>query len=185
MAEPLLVIGLGNPLLSDDGVGPRVVEELRRQGVPDFVTLQTDTHGGLRLMERLIGWRRAIIVDAIVLDPAAHDAPPGTLVQLDAHDLPTVHSASSHDATLPEALAFGRRAGAELPADADIKLVGVQAAELVVFSERCTPLVEAAIGPAADLVRALFSASARPEIPASDEPHKTPSPPTNKQRVAP
>ncbi len=54
-----LVLGLGNPLLGDDAVGLRVAASLRGRLPPD-VELDEDYCGGLRLMERLAGYDRAV-----------------------------------------------------------------------------------------------------------------------------
>jgi hydrogenase maturation protease len=98
-------------------------------------------------MERMIGYRRAIVVDAI-----CSGAPPGTIHHLSPDMLATQRSASAHDVNLPTALAFGRQAGAELPDDSDVYLVGIEALDVVNFSERCTPAVAAAIPQVVDEV---------------------------------
>lgn len=136
-----LIIGLGNPLISDDSVGLRVAAELRRYLAdrPE-VDVEEDYWGGLRLMERMIGYDRAIVIDAIETG-----AEPGTIHHLTTDSMPTQKSASAHDVALPTALAFGRRAGVHLPADKQVRLVGIEAADLLTFSEECTPLVAAAI----------------------------------------
>ncbi len=64
----------------------------------------------------------------------------------------TQKSASAHDVNLPTALAFGRQAGAHLPPDEHVRLVGVEAEDVINFSEQCTPAVAAAIEPAVDEV---------------------------------
>jgi hydrogenase maturation protease len=136
-----LIIGLGNPLVSDDSVGLRVAAELRRQlAGRDDVEVTEDYWGGLRLMERMIGYERAIVVDAICTG-----APPGTLHHLTTASIATQKSASAHDVSLPTALAFGRQAGAKLPEDRHVSLLGIEAQDLVNFSEQCTPAVAAAI----------------------------------------
>ena len=62
----ILIIGLGNPIVSDDSVGLRVVEELKPLlAHRTDVEVAEDYWGGLRLMERMIGFDRAIVVDAI------------------------------------------------------------------------------------------------------------------------
>jgi hydrogenase maturation protease len=143
-----LVIGLGNPLLCDDSVGLHVIDALRSRlnGTPD-VELDVDHWGGLRLMERMIGYDRAIVVDAI-----RTGAPPGTIHFLATDDVPTQRSASAHDATLTTALELGRRAGMPLPASEDILLIGIEADDMTTFSETCTPRVTDAIGRAAKAV---------------------------------
>ena len=79
-----LVIGLGNPLVTDDSVGLRVAAELKTRlaGRPD-VEVDEDYWGGLRLMERLVGCDRAIVIDAIHTG-----APPGTIHRLTPDDHP-------------------------------------------------------------------------------------------------
>lgn len=144
-----LVIGLGNPLLCDDSVGLHVIESLRSRlnGTPD-VELDVDHWGGLRLMERMIGYERAIVIDAI-----RTGAPPGTIHLLAPDDLPTQRSASAHDATLSTALELGRHAGMPLPDVEDILLIGIEADDMTTFSETCTPRVADAIGRAVETVK--------------------------------
>jgi hydrogenase maturation protease len=136
-----LVIGFGNPLLSDDSVGLRVAAALRPllADRPDVV-VEEDAWGGLQLMEQMIGFDRAIVIDAI-----ATGATPGTIHRLTVDSLPTQKSASAHDVNLPTALAFGRKAGVHVPADDQVRLVGIEAADLLTFCEQCTPLVAAAV----------------------------------------
>lgn len=143
-----LVLGLGNPLLRDDSVGLRVVERLRDEldGLED-VDVDLDYWGGLRLMERMIGYDRAIIIDAICTG-----GQPGTLHLLSPNDIPTQRSTSAHDVNLPTALELGRQAGAKLPDSDDILLVGVEAQDVLTFAENLTPDVEAAIPQAMDAV---------------------------------
>ncbi|UCF67729.1 MAG: hydrogenase maturation protease [Acidobacteriota bacterium] len=136
-----LVIGLGNPLLCDDGVGWHVTRELRplveqREDV-DVVDLCV---GGLRLMEQMIGYDRVIIIDAM-----RTGARPGTVRCLTADAIPTQHSASAHDVNLPTALELGHRLGADLPGRQNILLVAIEAADVETFAEHCTPSVAAAV----------------------------------------
>jgi hydrogenase maturation protease len=140
-APMTLVLGLGNPLLSDDSVGLRLAERLRPllAGNPS-IEVDVDYWGGLRLMERLVGYDRAIILDAI-----CSGATPGTLFRLGPGDMPTQHSASAHDLSLPTALALGRQMGAKLPQDDAILLIALEAADTLSFGESLTPQVKAAL----------------------------------------
>lgn len=149
-----LVLGLGNPLVSDDSVGLRVVAELRPLLADrKDVEVAEDYWGGLRLMERMVGYDRAIVIDAICTG-----ARPGTIHQLTPHCIPTQRSASAHDVNLPTALEFGRCAGALLPNDEDILLVGIEAEDILTFGQECTPAVQAAIPRAVrDVLKALDS----------------------------
>lgn len=149
-----LIIGLGNPLVTDDSVGLRVAAELKGLLAerPD-VEVTEDYWGGLRLMEQMVGYERAIVVDAI-----STGAPPGTIHHLAPRSIPTQRSASAHDVNLPTALAFGRQAGVELPDEEQILLLGIEVEDIVNFGESCTPLVEAAVPRAVEeVLRALDS----------------------------
>ena len=59
-----LVVGLGNLLLGDEGVGVRVVEELKGQELPDSVAVVEGGTTGLGLICLMEGYQRVIIVDA-------------------------------------------------------------------------------------------------------------------------
>ncbi len=136
-----LVLGLGNPILRDDGVGLRVAQALRLvlANLPG-VEIDENTWGGLRLMERLVGYDRVIVVDAMCTG-----APAGTVRLLSPDEVPTRRSASPHDTSLPVALELGRRVGLSLPESADITLVGIEALDVDNFGEDLSPEVEAAI----------------------------------------
>jgi hydrogenase maturation protease len=144
-----LVLGLGNPILRDDGVGIHVAESLRTilRDEPG-ITVDEDYWGGLRLMERMIGYDRAIIIDAI----CTQSVPPGTVMQLGATDIPTQRSASAHDVNLPTALQLGRQSGAHLPEDDDILLIGIEAEDVQTFDEDLSPAVHKAVPVAVGIV---------------------------------
>lgn len=146
-----LVIGLGNPILGDDGVGWRIAAEVARRimGCAEDVEVDRLAVGGLSLMERMIGYDRVILVDAI----ATGQAPPGTVRCFPLDELPgaaSAHSASAHDACLATALAMGRAIGASLPAT--IEVVGVELANVYDFSEELSPEIAAAVPLAAEIV---------------------------------
>ena len=135
------MLGLGNPLLRDDSVGLRVIRELQpRLENRSEIEIGEDYWGGLRLMERMIGYDRAIIVDAIQTG-----SDPGSVHVLTPRQIPTQRSASAHDVNLPTALEFGRHAGAHLPPEEEIILFGVEAEDIQTFDEELSPSVEAAI----------------------------------------
>ena len=143
-----LILGLGNPLVTDDSVGLRVAAELRARLAdrPDLEVAE-DYWGGLRLMEQMVGYDRVIVIDAIQTG-----SPPGTIHHLSPNDIPTQRSSSLHDMTLPVALTLGRQAGLHLPTDDHIVLVGIEAEDILNFGETCTPAVEAAVPRAVEAV---------------------------------
>ncbi|MBM3144470.1 MAG: hydrogenase maturation protease [Chloroflexi bacterium] len=157
-----LIVGLGNPILTDDGVGVKVayaVEEAlrrnpfsdRKRVSKDDLTITEASVGGLRLMEMMIGYDRVILIDAIM----RHNGhKPGDIFRLSTHDLReislTQHNASAHDTTLATALEVAERMGQPLPKEVIIFAVEVE--EIFVFSDEPTPAVAAAIPKVAKMV---------------------------------
>lgn len=145
-----LVVGLGNPILGDDGVGWRVADEVERRLPPDgAVAIERASLGGLSLMERLVGYGRAVIVDALHTGAV----PVGTVTRVAIDALPDPgagHTTSAHDVSLATALAIGRTLGAAVPDVIDV--VGVETAPRFEFSERLSPAVAAAVPRAATTV---------------------------------
>jgi hydrogenase maturation protease len=149
-----LVIGLGNPILTDDGVGIYTAQSLAASLPPGTLVDVTELSvGGLSLMEAMIGYQRVILIDAL-WTPADEV---GQVIVFDAGDLPdTLNTASAHDSDLPTALRVGRELGAELPHDQDIQIVAITANNVLDLGEEPTPLVKAAIPAAVAAVLGLL-----------------------------
>ena len=148
-----LVVGLGNPILTDDGVGVKVayaVEEALGPNIPENVDITEASVGGLRLMELVEGYGRVILIDAIMT--TKHDF--GTIHRLTLDDLrkitPTAHSASAHDTSLVTALDAAEQMGMKMPADFEI--IAVEVENVMDFSDEPTPAVDAAIPKVAEMV---------------------------------
>lgn len=145
-----LVIGLGNPILTDDGVGIYTARALRDMLPPeasvDVVELSV---GGLRLMETMVDYDHVILIDALWA-PADRR---GEVLVFDARDMPeTLNTRSTHDADLLTALRIGRALGAHLPEDADIQIVAITAYDVLDFCEQPSPPVLVAIPLACEAV---------------------------------
>jgi len=159
-----VVIGIGNPILSDDGIGWRVAEQveaaLRAHGdslVAGRVDVRRMCLGGLALAEMLVGYEGAVVIDAILTGSAG----PGTVHRFGISDLPaTLNTASSHDLTLAGALATLRRLGAPLPPDDRIRVIAIEAEDVWTFGETCTPRVARSMARAVQAV--LDELAARP-----------------------
>ena len=151
-----LVLGLGNPILTDDGIGLHVVRAAAARYAPaDGVTFAEASVGGLRLLDTMAGYERVILVDAI----QTSGGQPGDVYQLAAGDLPaSLHSGSTHDMSLHTALDLGRRLGMKLPVGGDIVIFAVEAQDVLTFSESCTQAVARAIPRAMEAVRAQLEA---------------------------
>jgi len=146
----MLVVGLGNPILGDDGVGWKVAEELRINLAPDSpVDVECLSLGGISLMEHLIGYERAILVDAFALD-----GPIGSILVFKLSELPNYsafHTTSAHDTSLQNAIKLGRSMGAQLPED--ITVVGIATRHIYDFSEELSPPVAQAVPQAVRIVQ--------------------------------
>ncbi len=141
----ILVLGLGNPILGDDGVGWRVAEQVRlalgerSEGIEiDWASL-----GGLSLMERVLGYGRVIIIDA--METGLHPVGHVEIFPLEALKDPMAgHTSSAHDTSLPTALATARAMGQPVPTR--IEIIAIETRLTYDFTEKLTPEVEEAVG---------------------------------------
>ncbi len=139
-----LILGLGNPILTDDGVGVKVAEAVGTQLPPEAsIEISEASVGGLELMERLLGYERVILIDAM---HNGHNTP-GRIHRMSLADLraisPTQHSASAHDTSLVTAWEMGQRMGLPLPQE--IIIYAIEVENIIDFGETPTPAVAAAI----------------------------------------
>ncbi len=140
MNSGTVIIGMGNPLLSDDGVGIAVACAVaeRLRGHIDLTVSELHT-GGIRLMEAMAGFKRAVVVDAMLCGAA-----PGTVRCFDPTDFVTTKNTfSSHDTDFATACELGRMAGVPLPER--VSFWGIEAREFDLFGEIFTAKVAAAV----------------------------------------
>jgi len=153
-----LIVGLGNPVLGDDGVGWRIAElvgqEIQKKATdPEKVNVVCLSLGGLSLMEHLVGYEQAILIDAI----DAGLGSPGSVSEFNFDELPNPgagHTGSTHDTTLQTALEMGRSLGLKLPEK--ITIIAVTIHIDYNFTESLTPSVVAAVPVAAQKVLELL-----------------------------
>ena len=134
-----VVIGLGNPLMGDDGTGLAALEALQeRYQVPDDVLLVDGGTWGMNLLPIIETAGRVLMLDAITFG-----GQPGELVVLDRHQLPRVFALkfSPHQLDMREVLAAAELRGT-LPDDT--VAVGVQPGR-VEMGVSLSPEVEAAL----------------------------------------
>jgi len=142
-----LVLGLGNPILSDDGVGLLVAQKVKHRVNQQQVTVMETSMGGLDLLDILANFDKAIIIDAI----QTRDGKVGQIYRLEPGALDaTRHSSTPHDINLVTALELGKRMGLSLPRQ--IVFFAIEVADVTTFGEKCTPGVEQAISLATDMV---------------------------------
>lgn len=134
-----LVLGLGNTILTDDGVGIYAAREIGKRISDEKVDVVEASLGGLELLDPLVGYDRAILVDAMPLG----DAEIGSLVKCRPEDLGGGSAMARHQVPFQEALTLGRQLGMELPDD--IVIYGIQVKDTKTFGESCTEEVQACI----------------------------------------
>jgi len=169
----ILILGLGNDLISDDGLGPAVAKECARVLARDvspvrtrvtepplpfeievpgraFIRIDAAPVGGFRLIDLLAGHDVAVLIDVVQTGAV----PPGTVLEW-----PLDRSAAgrtlggSHQVDLCTALALGRKLGYPLPQR--IHLLVAEAADLETIREELTPALARSISGAASRVLAL------------------------------
>lgn len=135
-----LVLGIGNPILSDDGVGIHVARIMGDLDLPD-VTVDELYASGLELLDAVLGYDRVIIVDAIKTGKIQ----PGECIVLQEEDFArAVHGSSPHGINVATALAMGRKLCPQrMPRE--IVFVAIEADDLVNVSERLTDKVASAL----------------------------------------
>ena len=135
-----LVLGLGNTILSDDGVGIRVAHELKSSLEQEEVTVMEASMAGLDILDLLTSYDKAIIIDAI----QTREGKAGQVYRLEPKAfVATEHASSLHDVNFATALELGRRLSIPLPKE--IIIFAVEAEDVTTFDERCTPKVEQAV----------------------------------------
>ena len=157
-----IIVGLGNPILGDDGVGWKVAQEVKKllpsalssliEGDESFVDVEFLSLGGISLMEHLIGYDRAILIDAVTSEQE-----PGSMIVSKLSEMPdysAFHIASAHDTSLQNAIKLGKSLGAKLPDE--VIVVGIATNQVFTFGEQLTPPVAAAIPHATKIVIGLL-----------------------------
>lgn len=143
-----IIIGIGNTLLSDDGVGFAVLNELKERLAShsniEFFGVQA---GGLRLVEEMIGYDKAYIIDAMI----SGELEPGTIKVVDASAIEVAkYSYSTHDTSLLTALEMAKILNLKLPNE--IKIFGVEAKDVHTFSESLTEAVAKAVPKVVEMI---------------------------------
>lgn len=152
-AATTLLLGMGNPILSDDGVGVRLAAAvgLRLRERSDLDVIEECTAGGLELLDVLEGYDRVILFDAL----DGRGSAPGRRHWFTADSLRcTRHLMGVHDVNFATALELGRRTGLRLPPEHQVYICAVEVWETRVFSETMSPPLEQAFAGLAEAVAA-------------------------------
>ena len=130
-----LILGVGNPILTDDGVGIKVARKLKKENPGLEVTETSEV--GIALLDLAVGYDRLIIIDSI----KTKEGKLGELYELKVEDLkPNMYFSSSHGIGIATALELGQRLGYKMPKHVSIYAVEVKDNET--FGEECTAEIE-------------------------------------------
>ena len=155
-----LVLGLGNELYGDDGVGIQVIQKLEEEAEKEKdknsclfkdVHLEACPLTGLSLLEVIAGYDNLIIVDTIKRE----NPETGKFYVLDGSELRHIPGPSPHYVSIPQAIDIGKQIGLQVPTD--IKIVAVEAKNLYNLGERLTPEMEKSVPQIITLVKKMLS----------------------------
>lgn len=145
-----IVLGVGNPILSDDGVGIHVAQQIKQHVNDPNVTVEEALTGGMNLLDLILGYDKAIIIDAV----KTSDGRNGEVHRYHLSDLSTIHSCNPHDVSLVEALALAKKLGEEhIPHE--IIIIGISMTEMPCeFGEQLSETIAAAVPNAVEMALA-------------------------------
>ena len=153
LVRPVLVLGMGNVLLEDEGLGVRALEALQsRYRIPEEVELLDGGTSGMSLLDQISGREQLLVLDAVQTD-----TPPGTLVRLADEDVPVYFSMriSPHQLGLSDVLASLEFSG-EKPANVTVLGLVPESLEMSLeLSEQIRKRLDALVDAAVDELQRL------------------------------
>lgn len=133
MCKPTLILGLGNEILTDDGIGPRLIRDLIQMVDNHEVKFDTACCGGLEIMEYIQGYDKVIFIDAI----RNRNGKPGDVYYFTPADFrETLNLSNLHDISFLTALELGDTLNLGLTND--LHIIAVEIIEDMEFSEELT-----------------------------------------------
>jgi hydrogenase maturation protease len=132
-----LILGLGNDILMDDGIGPKLAWFLEKEISVPGIKYETAAIGGMELIEMIRDYENLIIIDAI----KTLNGIPGTVYYLTpANFKETLHISHVHDISFLTALELARRLDIKIPAS--IHIIAVEIIEDLTFGDEFTEPVQ-------------------------------------------
>ena len=130
-----LILGIGNPILTDDGGGIKIAQKLKEEN-PELEVIET-SEAGIALLDFIVGYDKLIIIDSI----KTKKGKPGDLYQLELGDLkPSKDFSLSHGISIATAFELGQGLGYRMPKFVSIYAVNIK--DNSTFGEECTEEVE-------------------------------------------
>jgi len=132
-----IVLGIGNEILTDDGIGPKVVNKLKELYPIKKVKYENITLGGLEVLEYIQDYNTVVFIDAI----KTVDGIPGSVyLYTPSNFKETLHLSHLHDVSFLTALKLGKKLGLKIPEN--ILIFAVEIIEDLVFSDNFTPQIQ-------------------------------------------
>jgi hydrogenase maturation protease len=143
----VLVLGLGNDILTDDAVGLQVAQAVRGRLAGDpHIEVKSTTEMGLALLDEIVDRDGVVLVDSV----QTGRAPPGHIHEIDAAALASVAATVPHMLGVGETLALGRLLGLAMPRQ--VRVFAIEVADPFSLGTEMTGAVRAAVAAAADKV---------------------------------
>jgi hydrogenase maturation protease len=142
-----IVLGIGNPILRDDGVGIHAANELKQHVNDPNVTIDEAMTGGMNLLDMIVGYDKAILIDAINIRGAKN----GEVKRLLLSDFSSVHSDNPHDVSLMEAIKLAEHLGEKNIPNKVIIIGIVLKKNPYIFGEKLSPKIAAAVPKAVEM----------------------------------
>jgi len=137
MKKQTLILGLGNDILMDDGIGIRLCKEMQQYFTDESVTFDTASLGGLEILELIQGFKNVIFIDAIKTTGGV----PGTVYYFTPSDFKETSNLSNlHDVSFLTALEIGRKLNMEIPDS--IHIIAVEIVEDLTFGVDFSPEIQ-------------------------------------------
>ena len=134
MKNTTLILGIGNEILKDDGIGPKIVSRLAGELPASGFDYQSASLGGLELVELIRGYQRVILIDAI----NTGQGQVGDVYFFTPQDFKeTLHLSNLHDISFLQALELGRHINIPIPEE--ILIIAIEIREDKVFGEEFSP----------------------------------------------
>ncbi|MCX7973535.1 MAG: hydrogenase maturation protease [Candidatus Aminicenantes bacterium] len=157
-----LVLGLGNELYGDDGVGIYIIEDLKNEliGEEKYSAVYPGPDGpiefiasnstGLALLDLILGYDRLIIIDTIKVDHPQT----GRVSILKEEDLRAIPGPSPHYLSFPQILQIGRAAG--LPVPRELTIVAIESKNIACLGEKLSAEMKASFPKILNLIKSLL-----------------------------
>ena len=142
-----LILGLGNTIRGDDGIGIRLARKLKDTLLPGY-EIKELAAAGLDLIEEIAGYNKVFFIDAI----QTPDGKPGQVYHLPLQDFKSsCNLSSTHALNIKQVLELGKKlTGENMP---QVEILAVEAKRLDEFSEDLSPELEAQFNKIVEKIR--------------------------------